>query len=195
MTKLIDEYRESLMKTGREGVTDLLDYMADCGFLTAPCSGSFHLAKEGGLLEHSINVLHNAEKISVALIGAKNLTKEFKDSIVICSLLHDLGKMGQFEKPNYIPNVLISGETSKAKPYKSNRDLLPVDHEIRSIVIASMFIDLTEDEQYAILYHNGLYGQVGKYSLQGNETPLYMIIHFADLWAARVTEIEKENEN
>lgn len=195
-TKLIDEYREMLLKTGREGMTELLDYMAECGFLSAPCSGSFHLAKEGGLLEHSINVLHNAEKLSAALIGAKNLTKEFKDSIVICSLLHDLGKMGQFEKPEYIPNVLKSGETSKSKPYTKNGDLLHVDHEIRSIVIASMFIDLTEDEQFAILYHNGLYGQVGKYVLQGKETPLYMVIHWADMWAARVTEIEeKENEN
>lgn len=24
--------------------------------------------------------------------------------------------------------------------------------------------------------------------IQGNETPLYMLLHFADLWAARVTE-------
>lgn len=194
MTKLIDEYRESLLKTGREGMTDLLDYMADCGFLSAPCSGSFHLAKEGGLLEHSINVLHNAEKLSAALIGAKNLTKEFKDSIVICALLHDLGKMGQFEKPEYIPNILKNGKPSDSKPYTKNSDLLPVDHEIRSIVIASMYIDLTEDEQFAILYHNGLYGQVGKYTLQGKETPLYMIIHWADMWAARVTESEVKSD-
>lgn len=27
-----------------------------------------------------------------------------------------------------------------------------------------------------------------KYEIQGNETPLYMIIHFADLWASRMTE-------
>ena len=192
--KLIDEFRDSLLKTGREGMEDLLDYMNECGFLTAPCSGSFHLAKEGGLLEHSINVLHNAEKMSAGLIGAKNLTKEFKNSIVICALLHDLGKMGQFEKPNYIPNILKSGETSKTKPYTTNNDLLPVEHEIRSIVIASMFIDLTEDEQFAILYHNGLYGQVGKYAIQGKETPLYMIIHWADMWASRVTESEDKSE-
>ena len=190
-TTLIDEYRKRLLDTGREGMTELLDYMADCGFHNAPCSGSFHLAKEGGLIEHSLNVLHNAEKLSAALIGAKNLTKDFKDSIVICSLLHDLGKMGQFGKPNYIPNVLKSGKISEAKPYTTNGDLLPVDHEIRSIVIAQMFIDLTDDEQFAILYHNGLYGQVGKYAIQGKETPLYMLIHWADMWAARITETQE----
>ena len=193
-TKLIDEFRTTLLKTGREGMTDLLDYMADVGFLTAPCSGSFHLAKEGGLLEHSINVLHNAEKISVALIGGKNITKELRDSIAICALLHDLGKVGQFGKPEYIPNVLKSGEISKTKPYEKNKELLSVDHEIRSIVIASMFIDLTEDEQFAILYHNGLYGTVGRYAIQGKETPLYLIIHWADMWAARITESEVKND-
>lgn len=187
----IDEFRNTLLKTKREGMAELLDYMAECGFLEAPCSGAYHLAEEGGLLEHSLNVLHNAEKISAALIGAKNLTKEMKDSIAICALLHDLGKMGQFEKPNYIPNILKSGEISKSKPYSTNPDLLYVDHEIRSIVIASMFIDLTEEEQFAILYHNGMYGNL-KYALSGKETSLFLIIHWADMWASRVTEVKKE---
>lgn len=187
-TKLIDEYRTSLLKTGREGMTDLLDYMADCGFLSAPCSGSFHLAKEGGLLEHSVNVMRYAEKLGVCLMGGAEYNK-IKDSVVIAAALHDLGKMGQFSKPEYTPNILKSGKPSDTKPFVKNGDLLPVDHEIRSIVIASMFIDLTEDEQFAILYHNGLYGQVGKYTLQGKETPLYMLIHWADMWASRIVEI------
>ena len=126
-------------------------------------------------------------------MGGEEYNK-IKDSVVIASALHDLGKMGQFEKPNYVPNVLASGKTSDAKPYKTNPELLPVEHEIRSVVIASMFIDLTEEEQFAILYHNGMYGSL-KYQLQGKETPLFMIIHFADLWASRVTEKkEKESE-
>lgn len=181
-----NEFRDTLMKTKREGMDGLLDYMEECGFFTAPCSGSYHLAKEGGLLEHSLNVLHAAEKISCALIGSKNLNKELKSSIALCALLHDLGKMGQFEKPNYVPNILKDGSPGK-KPYNTNPDLLYVDHEIRSVAIASMFIDLTEEEQFAILYHNGMYGPL-KYSLQGKETQLYMIIHWADMWAARVME-------
>ena len=66
-----------------------------------------------------------------------------------------------------------------------------VPHEIRSVAIATMYIDLTEEEQHAILYHNGLYGAL-KYEIQNNETPLYMIIHCADPWASRVTEKEVE---
>ena len=51
----------------------------------------------------------------------------------------------------------------------------------------------TEEEQQAILWHNGLYGPF-KYEIQGNETLLYMILHFADLWSSRVTEEEECNE-
>ena len=98
--------------------------------------------------------------------------------------------MGQFDKPLYIPNLLKNGELG-SKPYKSNPDLLNIPHEVRSIVIASMFIDLTEEEQFAILYHNGLYGDF-KYEISGKETPLYLLIHFADLWCSRIIEIKEE---
>lgn len=185
----VEEFETILLNTKREGIDDLIDYLNDAGFYTAPCSGSYHLATEGGLVQHSVNVLHVAEKISVALYGAKNLTKEIKTSIQICALLHDIGKVGQFDKPNYVLNTLKSGSVSGSKPFKTNPDLLYVDHEIRSIAIASMFIDLTEDEQFAILYHNGLYGNL-KYAISGKETPLYMIIHWSDMWASRILEKE-----
>ena len=81
---------------------------------------------------------------------------------------------------------------SEKKPYISNPDLLYVDHEVRSIAIVSRFIELTEEEQQAILWHNGLYGPF-KYEIQGKETPLYMLLHFADMWASRVIE-EEEGE-
>lgn len=185
----VEEFETILLNTKREGIDDLIDYLNDAGFYTAPCSGGYHLATEGGLVQHSVNVLHVAEKISVALYGAKNLTKEIKTSIQICALLHDIGKVGQFDKPNYVANTLKSGSVSGSKPFKTNPDLLYVDHEIRSIAIASMFIDLTEDEQFAILYHNGLYGNL-KYAISGKETPLYMIIHWSDMWASRILEKE-----
>ena len=113
--------------------------------------------------------------------------EKIRESVIVAAALHDLGKMGQFEKPEYVENVLASGKVSDAKPYKRNPDLLNVPHEIRSVAIATMFIDLTEEEQHAILYHNGLYGPL-RYEIQGNETPLYMIIHWADMWASRVME-------
>lgn len=183
-----------LLSTKRRGVSELIEYMEKHGFFTAPCSGAHHLAKEGGLAEHSLNVYDIAckfAKVSEAHID--------QNSLIICALLHDIGKMGQFSKQNYVPNML-KGRATKAnpdpesyqsvsKPYKTNPDLLYIDHEVRALPIIGRFIELGEEEQQAILWHNGLYGPF-KYEIQGKETPLYMILHFADMWASRVIEQE-----
>lgn len=194
MAKVIDNKKfviDMLKSTQREGIEDLISYMEECGFFEAPCSTKYHLACEFGLVQHTRNVMEIAEKIGVALYGGKGYN-EIQSSMIIAAILHDLGKMGQFEKPLYVENVLKSGQPA-TQLYKSNPDLLKIPHEVRSIAIASMFIDLTEEEQFAILYHNGLYGDF-KYEIQGNETPLYLILHFADMWASRVVEEKKEEK-
>lgn len=180
--KTREEIIDLLRATHRDGVENLLLWMDDNGFFTAPCSTQFHLAHAGGLAEHSLNVMLIARNINDKLKANVPL-----DSLIISTLLHDLGKCGQFGKPEYTENILKSGKVSESKPWEKNKELLPVDHEVRSVAIASQFIELTEDEQFAILMHNGLYGTF-KYSLQGNETPLQMIVHFADMWASRVVE-------
>ena len=189
---MIDDF---LLGTDRDGMVNLLSYMHDHGFFEAPCSGAAHLAKKGGLAEHSLNVL------DVASVLFHKLNCDFSmDSLIICCLLHDLGKMGQFGKPNYVPNMIKDGRPTKAnpeqkykqsesKPFETNPDLLYVDHEVRSVAVASRFIELTEEEQQAILWHNGLYSSF-KYQIPGKETPLYLVLHFADMWASRVLEKE-----
>lgn len=188
-----------LRKTGRDGIDDLIEYMEEYGFFNTPCSTSHHLAKAGGLAEHSLNVY----ECMSGLADAFGETNDNDSSIIICSLLHDLGKMGQYDKPYYVPNML-KGRATKAnpnpepyqsdkKPYITNSELLYVDHEVRSIAIASRYIELTEEEQQAILWHNGLYGSF-KYQIQGRETSLYMLLHFADMWASRILEKENEEE-
>lgn len=188
---------ENLLRgTGRVGMDGLLTWMEQNGFYQMPCSGGNHLAKEGGLAEHSINVLHLMDSIY-----HEGILKDYVDipeeSIIICSLLHDLGKCGDYGKPGYIPNIL-KGRTAKGKtapelcrsskkPFKVNRELSPVDHEIRSVKIASKFIELTEEEELAILWHNGLYGNF-KYQIPGKETLPYLLLHSADMLASRVVE-------
>ena len=186
--------RDLLLSTHREGMMELVDYMEEYGFFRAPCSTSHHLSHEGGLAEHSLNVYEAMVAFDEMVGGPLKY-----ESIIICALLHDLGKMGQYDKPNYVPNMLKGRATkanpnpepyqSTSKPYVTNPELLYIDHEVRSVAIASRFIELTEEEQQAILWHNGLYGSF-KYQIQGKETPLYLILHFADMWASRVVERE-----
>lgn len=192
-----------LMAMERPGMDKLVAHMEEMGFFEAPCSTRFHLAKKGGLAEHSYNVFTIASDLGDILMGeAGKMPKELADSVTICALLHDLGKAGQYGKPGYIPNML-KGKPTKAnpapepyqsltKPYENNPELLSVDHEVRSIQIISRYIDLTEEESWAILMHNGMYGPF-KYQIQGKETPLYLLLHMADMWASRVTEKEEKD--
>lgn len=189
---IADIIRDKLLETKREGMSELLAYMQDIGFLTAPASTQFHGAYEGALAEHSVNVLEYADKLASKWLD-KEEYKKLYPSIVICALLHDLGKCGQFGKPLYVPNILKSGKASDTKPYETNKDLMTLPHEVVSCIEITKFIDLTEDEQRAIAWHNGLYGCF-KYDIQGKETPLYMIIHFADMWASRVIETKLKEE-
>jgi len=176
---------ELLVSTQRPGIGNLINHMEEIGFFTAPCSTQYHLCKEGGLAEHSLNVYNTMVRF---YNGQSDFTTE-QGTVAIVALLHDLGKAGQYGKPNYVPNYLKGGKISEAKPFETNKDLLAVPHEIRSIHIASQFIELTEQESFAILMHNALYGDL-KYAYSGKETPLSMLLHFADLWCAKVAEVD-----
>lgn len=179
---------ELLRSTEREGIEGLLVHMEHIGFYKAPASTKYHGAYDGALAEHSLNVFVCAEKLALAWLGDTWIEDiENYSALVICALLHDLGKAGQFNKPLYVDNILKSGKPSEAQPFKHNPDLMDLPHEITSVVEVSKYIELTEDEQRAIAWHNGLYGAF-KYDIQGKETELYMLIHFADMWASRVIE-------
>jgi putative nucleotidyltransferase with HDIG domain len=175
-----------LIKTKRDNIKELIECMEDGGFYESPCSGAHHLAEPGGLLEHSLNVLTLARELARA--WESTIPEE---SITISALLHDLGKMGDHGKPNYAENYLKDGSRSSAKPYITNTNLVYIPHEVRSVLIAERYIYLSEEEERAILWHNGLYGQF-RNDITGKETELYMIIHFADMWASRITEKEEE---
>lgn len=185
----------ALLKTKRPGVEQLLGHMEEIGFYASPCSTQYHLARAGGLAGHSLIVFELMAALALELSADVP-----EDSITICALLHDIGKCGQFGKPGYVPNML-KGRTTKtnpnpepvqsaAKPYISNPALMCMDHEVRALQIIGRYVELTEEESWAILMHNGLYGSF-KYQIPGKETPLYLLLHMADMWASRVLEKEE----
>ena len=176
-----EKIAELLKSTGRAGIENLVNYLEnESDFFTAPCSTQYHGCKEGGLAEHSLNVHDFGEKHLLNLI-------EKKDSWIIVSLLHDIGKSKYYGKPNYIPNILKSGKVSDAKPYESNPERCWIPHEVAAIHIISKYIELTEEEAFAIYGHNGLYTPAGS-MFKGNETPLQLLLHFSDMWASRFIE-------
>lgn len=182
-----------LRLTGRDHIEDLIEYLDDAKFFTAPASTKNHLFKDGGLAEHSYNVYKIADTIARYLLDFDTYM-HMSSSICIAAYLHDVGKCGQFGMAYYVENILKSGKRSDAKPYEINKDLLPVPHSMVSIVEIQKRIELTQDEQFAILCHDGLYGEM-KYVVQGHENLLYLLIHNADMLASRILETEGEKLN
>lgn len=150
------EYLKGLVKSDRR--EDFLNLMKNIeentDFLNAPASTKYHLAKKNGLLEHSVSVTSTLIKIKKVL--APEISTE---SCVIVGLLHDLGKAGTENGLLYIENEPTDRQKKygyKANiPYSYNSELLWAQHEIRSLFLISKYgFELTEDEFYAIAYHN-----------------------------------------
>ena len=155
-------------------------------WLTAPASTRFHLSREHGLLEHSVNVAET-------LIRLKNTLYPIIDdeSCVIVALLHDLGKAGTPEGAQYIKNQPTERQRQygygPTYPYSFNKNLTYLSVPIRSLYLALPFITLSEEEAQAIAYHDGQYVDDNK-SASGNERPLTLLLHYADNWCGFVVE-------
>ena len=185
-----EEIEKLLKDTKREGIEDLCEYMEHSGYYTAPASSLYHSCDEGGLAKHSLNVMDCARSMAVALLGKKWWAAN-KDSVTICALLHDLGKCGDYGQPFYSENILkTTGKRSEKKPWERNKDLPNIPHAFRSVIIINRFMDLTPEEEYAIMYHDGLYDREtgGAAVIPKHETPLLLILHWADMWSARFLE-------
>jgi hypothetical protein len=53
---------------------------------------------------------------------------------------------------------------------------------------------LTEEEEFGILYHNGMYTALGR-DISGKERPLQQVLHFSDMYCSRFVESKnKEDE-
>ncbi|MDD4070318.1 MAG: HD domain-containing protein [Candidatus Izemoplasmatales bacterium] len=140
----------------REGASDLLDFLLSnkSDFFEAPCSTRFHLSREGGLVEHSINV-YECLKAYLERTRVKELYGlSFSDeTIAIVALLHDLCKVNVYKKS--MRNVKDSSGKWVQVPSYDFQDDLPYGHGEKSVYIISGFMKLTRDEAFAIRYHMG----------------------------------------
>ena len=165
----------------------LIDFIENnTAWLTAPASTRFHLCKEDGLLEHSINVAET-------LIRLKNtLSPDIEDeSCVIVALLHDLGKAGTTNGVQYIKNEPTERQRhagyGPTYPYRYNIGLTYLSVPVRSLYLALPHITLTEEETQAIVYHDGQYVDDNR-SVAKNECPLALLLQYADNWCGFVVE-------
>lgn len=91
------EYKEIILGlwglVERAGINELINFLNESDFFQAPCSTKYHLAKVGGLAEHSLNV-YNLLREKVNRFGI-NVPDE---SVIICGLGHDLCKVNFYQE-------------------------------------------------------------------------------------------------
>jgi len=156
----------------------------ETSWLTAPASTRFHLAKEGGLVEHSVNVARTVIRLRDIL--APDLSEE---SCVIVGLYHDVGKVGAPGKPYYLPNPSKWHVKHRGICYIINEELVHLDLATRSLHLVGKYLTLSEDEIQAIRYHDGQYIRENG-SVAHKETRLTRLMQYADNWSGGMIEGE-----
>ncbi len=181
-------------KITREGADALLAYLTSksSDFFTAPASARYHNAKEGGLVEHSLNVYDClCDYLSRDRVKNDYNLSYSEESVAIVALLHDLCKINVY-KPGF-RNVKDEFGVWQRVPTYDYDDQMPYGHGEKSVYIISGFMKLTREEAFAIRYHMGFSGEednrnVGKaFELY----PLAFALNTADMEASYF--VEKEN--
>lgn len=163
----------------RLGLTNLeMSRLVDIGYFDAPASKGHHLARPGGLYDHSLNVALRLVSLSRAL-GVEWTRAE---SPWVVGMLHDLVKCKCYR-------LNPDGRT-----YRYVQPEWP-GHGVASAMIATaeLKVDLNPDEAAAIVHHMGAFGLQGRaldeFDAALDKWPAQIIAtHTADWAAARIDE-------
>lgn len=178
----------------RPGADKLLEWLRRSDFFVAPASTRFHLARPGGLVEHSVHVYRRLRRLYISeLKNGEMPTNDEEEKIAIIGLLHDICKVNFYsvQKRN---RKNANGEWEQYDAYFVD-DILPYGHGEKSVYIVSAFMKLSREEAMAIRWHMGFSDdnfRAGGYSV-GNafeKYPLAVIAHMADLEATYFDEVE-----
>lgn len=198
--KFIQYFRQYIK---RDGAEDLLKYLEKTDFFMAPASTKYHMAREGGLCEHSINVFERLCSICEAeILNGNTVFTNIKpdgntemESIAICGLLHDLCKCNCYKPGTRNVKNEVTGQWEKVPTYSFD-DQLPYGHGEKSVYIISSFIKLTREEAMAIRWHMGYSDADGVQRVTLNNAynmfPLAFLTHIADEMATFINEKDSD---
>lgn len=190
-----ERFEELLMSVNRDGMDNLIEFIRKSDFYTAPASTRFHGAKDGGLLEHSLNVYTCMQSKAHNPIWDEYLKDIDNGSLIIMCLLHDLCK-------TYYYTIEMRNKKNEQGqwvqvPFYSTDDKIPYGHGEKSVMMIEEYIKLKPIERYAIRWHMGAYEPKelwGTLSDAMNKYPLVLAIHEADMEASYLMEAKGGNE-
>lgn len=176
-------------QTATNGIVskEFTDWLIENGFFTAPASTRFHGDYEGGLFDHSFEVMGCLCEITSKL----NSSWERDSSPVIVGMFHDLCKIDEYKKVVDVEGTVMMG-TSEVKGeevhFEHSKDSVLKGHGDKSIMLLSQFLTLTEEEMLCIRYHMGAYNTDDwdgfDKAIKKYETVLWT--HTADMYASKV---------
>lgn len=177
----------------RDGIVDLMYWLEnETDFYEAPASSIHHNNYDGGLADHSINVLkifvHNYKWLKENY----ELPKMSKESIYIICLFHDVCKVNSYNK-----ETCWTKDDGKWRSYQGYKlDENPYGHGEQSVRLIEKFMKLSDVEALCIRHHMGTYESNEKLVWKTfNTYPLARLLHTADMMSLCIEKtIDLKNE-
>jgi hypothetical protein len=188
--KIIDHY----IGDRKDAILSMLKHMEDT-YVMAPASSKtwYHNAFAGGYVEHVNRVVEYAVK-QMKLYGEMGGEIDFtEEELVFAALFHDLGKIGDGEKPNYLPQTDKWRQDKLSEMYSYNPELDFMLIPDRSLFILQKFgIKVNQKEWLGIRLHDGVFDKANEAYFFSNvessrqKTSIVSILHSADFLASKV---------
>lgn len=173
----------------REGISELLSWLEESDFYSAPASTKYHGAYPGGLLDHSLHVYDEMLRL---LKAYPEIEPSHKESVAITALFHDLCKVNMYatEKRNRKNEF---GQWESYDSYTINEKFAFGGHGSKSVYLLQHFIPLEPEEAVAINCHMGSWDGNEYVGKSYEQFPFAWLLHVADESATYVIESEKSN--
>lgn len=168
---------------------DFKNYLLEAGFFTAPASTKYHGAYEGGLYDHSENVM----EALVELTKRNDLKWQRSESPFIIGMFHDLCKIDSYKRP-IIAETLGGDTIPDPTKWEYNKNTFYTGHGDKSVLMLAAHIQLTEEEIACIRYHMGAFTDQSEWSYYTNAVHKYPNVlwtHTADMIAAHIKEVDE----
>lgn len=166
----------------RDGIEDLLSWLEKSDWFTAPASSRFHGSYAGGLVEHSLNVYDELNRLRKAYPEIECSD----ETAAIIALFHDLCKCN-FYVPEQRNRKNENGQWEPYTAYKIQEKFVYGGHGAKSVFILQNYIKLNPVEAVAIHNHMGAFDN-DKVGQAFEAYPLAFLLHMADGAAAYILE-------
>ena len=188
--KIIDTY----IGDRKDSIKSMIKHMEET-YVMAPASGKswYHNAFAGGYVDHVNRVVEYAVKQSRLYKEMGGNVDYTEEELVFAALFHDLGKIGNGDQPNYIPQTDKWRQDKLSEMYTFNPDLDFMLIPDRSLFILQKFgIKISQKEFLAIRCHDGVFDRANEAYFFSNvessrqKTSIISILHSADFLASKV---------